>query len=104
MIFIDELDAIGRARGGAVHTRNVPLASDVDLAGVAAATPGMVGADLPRVRARLLGMLTHGADPVRKVSIIPRGRAPGVTFQAPAVDRYGYSVKYPRCRAPSGRG
>ena len=31
----------------------------------------------------LLGMLEPGADPVRKVSIIPRGRALGVTFQAP---------------------
>ena len=31
----------------------------------------------------LLGMLTPGADPVRKVSIIPRGRALGVTFQRP---------------------
>jgi cell division protease FtsH len=46
----------------------------------------------------LLGMLTPGADPVRKVSIIPRGRALGVTFQAPAVDRYGYSATYLRGR------
>ncbi len=46
----------------------------------------------------LLGMLTPGADPVRKVSIIPRGRALGVTFQAPAVDRYGYSEAYLRGR------
>ena len=34
----------------------------------------------------LLGMLQPGADPVRKISIIPRGRALGVTFQSP-VDR-----------------
>jgi cell division protease FtsH len=46
----------------------------------------------------LLGMLTPGADPVRKVSIIPRGRALGVTFQAPAVDRYGFSAAYLRGR------
>jgi cell division protease FtsH len=46
----------------------------------------------------LLGMLTPGADPVRKVSIIPRGRALGVTFQAPAADRYGYSAEYLRGR------
>ena len=46
----------------------------------------------------LLGMLTPGADPVRKVSIIPRGQALGVTFQAPEVDRYGYSAKYLRGR------
>lgn len=42
----------------------------------------------------LLGMLIAGADPVRKVSIIPRGRALGVTFQAPSTDRYGYDADY----------
>jgi cell division protease FtsH len=46
----------------------------------------------------LLGMLTPGADPVRKVSIIPRGRALGVTLQAPAADRYGHSAIYLRGR------
>jgi cell division protease FtsH len=38
----------------------------------------------------LVGMLTPGADPVRKVSIIPRGQALGVTFAAPDVDRANY--------------
>jgi cell division protease FtsH len=42
----------------------------------------------------LLGMLTPGADPVRKISIIPRGHALGVTFQSPEADRYGYSKSY----------
>jgi cell division protease FtsH len=42
----------------------------------------------------LLGMLTPGADPVRKISIIPRGHALGVTFQTPDADRYGYSAGY----------
>jgi cell division protease FtsH len=46
----------------------------------------------------LLGMLTPGADPVRKISIIPRGQALGVTFQSPDTDRYGYSAKYLRGR------
>jgi cell division protease FtsH len=46
----------------------------------------------------LLGMLTPGADPVRKISIIPRGQALGVTFQSPEADRYGYSAKYLRGR------
>jgi cell division protease FtsH len=46
----------------------------------------------------LLGMLTPGADPVRKISIIPRGQALGVTFQSPDIDRYGYSAKYLRGR------
>jgi len=38
----------------------------------------------------LVGMLTPHADPVRKVSIIPRGRALGVTFSAPDADRLNY--------------
>jgi len=38
----------------------------------------------------VVGMLTAGADPVRKVSIIPRGRALGVTFSAPDNDRVSY--------------
>jgi cell division protease FtsH len=38
----------------------------------------------------IVGMLTEGADPVRKVSIIPRGLALGVTFSAPEADRYSY--------------
>ena len=39
----------------------------------------------------VVGMLTPGADPVRKISIIPRGLALGVTFSAPDADRYNYS-------------
>jgi len=39
----------------------------------------------------LVGMLTPGADPVRKISIIPRGQALGVTLSTPETDRYGYS-------------
>ena len=39
----------------------------------------------------LVGMLTPGADPVRKVSIIPRGRALGVTISTPDVDRVSLS-------------
>jgi cell division protease FtsH len=38
----------------------------------------------------IVGMLTPGADPVRKVSIIPRGSALGVTFSAPDSDRFNY--------------
>jgi cell division protease FtsH len=38
----------------------------------------------------IVGMLTPGADPVRKVSIIPRGLALGVTFSAPDSDRFNY--------------
>ena len=39
----------------------------------------------------LVGMLTPGADPVRKVSIIPRGQALGVTLSTPDADRVSYS-------------
>jgi cell division protease FtsH len=38
----------------------------------------------------VVGMLTPGADPVRKVSIIPRGMALGVTFASPDSDRFNY--------------
>jgi cell division protease FtsH len=142
-------DLAGRCKILEVHTRGVPLEPGIDLRALAAATPGMVGADLknlvneaallaarrghdrvrppdftdalekivlgtvrgimltPEEKERtafhesghaLLGMLTPGADPVRKISIIPRGQALGVTFQSPAADRYGYSAKYLRGR------
>jgi cell division protease FtsH len=39
----------------------------------------------------LVGMLTPGADPVRKISIIPRGMALGVTLSTPDADRVSYS-------------
>jgi cell division protease FtsH len=134
-------DRAGREKILEVHTRSVPLGSDVDLARLASTTPGMVGADLANLvneaallaarrnhdavqeadftdalerivlgaerqvmmsdedRRRtayhegghaLFGMLTYGADPVRKISIIPRGLALGVTFSAPDADRFNY--------------
>jgi cell division protease FtsH len=39
----------------------------------------------------LVGMLTPDADPVRKVSIVPRGQALGVTLSTPDADRVSYS-------------
>jgi cell division protease FtsH len=39
----------------------------------------------------LVGMLSPEADPVRKVSIIPRGLALGVTLSTPDADRVSYS-------------
>jgi cell division protease FtsH len=134
-------DRAGRQAILEVHARGVPLGPDVDLARIAATTPGMVGADLANLvneaaltaarrshdvvheadftdalerivlgaerqvmmsdadRRRtayheaghaIVGMLTPGADPVRKVSIIPRGLALGVTFSAPESDRFNY--------------
>jgi cell division protease FtsH len=46
----------------------------------------------------LLGMLEPGADPVRKVSIVPRGDALGITLQSPDADRYGFESRYLRGR------
>ena len=148
-IVVHAPDQQGRVGILRVHTRNVPLADDVDLEQMARATPGMTGADLanlvneaallaarrrqthvtqrdltdalekvqlgtarnvvmpPEERRRtayheaghaLLGMLQPGADPVRKVSIIPRGRALGVTLSTPEADRYGYDANYLRGR------
>ena len=148
-IMVHPPDHKGRADILRVHTRKVPLAADVDLDRLAAATPGMTGADLANLvneaallaarrgeeavtqrdltdslekvqlgtarnlvipaeeRRRtayheaghaLLGMLQPGADPVRKVSIIPRGRALGVTLSTPETDRYGYDADYLRGR------
>jgi cell division protease FtsH len=148
-IMVHPPDYKGRAAILAVHTRQIPLAGDVDLGTVAASTPGMTGADLANLtneaallaarrgkeavsqrdlfdalekvqlgaarnvvipedeRRRtayheaghaLLGMLQPGADPVRKVSIIPRGRALGVTLSTPERDRYGYDANYLRGR------
>jgi cell division protease FtsH len=42
----------------------------------------------------IAGMLIPEADPVRKVSIIPRGLALGVTFSAPTTDRFSYDEGY----------
>jgi cell division protease FtsH len=55
----------------------------------------------------IVGMLTEGADPVRKISIIPRGVSLGVTFSAPDADRYNYDERALRARikvALGGRG
>lgn len=42
----------------------------------------------------LVAHFTEGADPLRKVSIVPRGRALGVTVQTPEEDRHNYSRTY----------
>jgi cell division protease FtsH len=148
-VVVSPPDQRGRLAILGVHTRLVPLDDDADLAAIASATPGMVGADLrnlvneaalmaarrnhEKVRQAdftdamekivlgterqimmtqeekertayhegghaLLGMLLPGADPVRKISIIPRGRALGVTFQSPDSDRYAWDRNYLRGR------
>jgi len=148
-------DRRGRAAILKIHTAKVPLGPDVDLDAIAAATPGLVGADLknlaneaalgaarkgettvssndffeaidrvllgterhlmltPADRARiayhesghaLVGLLVPGADPVRKVTIIPHGGALGVTIQRPVDDRFNYGEDYVRARIVGALG
>jgi cell division protease FtsH len=42
----------------------------------------------------LVAAMTPGADPLRKITIVPRGRALGVTIQSPTEDRVIYSRLY----------
>ncbi|HEY4868745.1 MAG TPA: ATP-dependent zinc metalloprotease FtsH [Candidatus Dormibacteraeota bacterium] len=148
-------DRKGRAAILRIHTKNMPLAKNVDLDLIASLTAGMVGADLrnlaneaalaaarrgasevgtidfssalekielgserkltlsPQDRERiayhesghaLLGLLQPGADPVRRVSIIPRGQALGVTIQTPVDDRFNYGEDYLRGRITGALG
>ncbi|USQ83725.1 ATP-dependent zinc metalloprotease FtsH [Streptomyces phaeoluteigriseus] len=149
IVSVSPPDRGGREAILAIHTREIPLAPDVDLAQVARTTPGMTGAELANLaneaallavkrgqeqvtrsdlsealekvqlgaerslvmpeeeRRRtayhesghaLLGMLQPGADPVRKITIVPRGRALGVTLSTPDADRYAYTEEYLRGR------
>jgi cell division protease FtsH len=135
-------DKAGREAVLNIHSRGLPLASDVDKASLARGTTGFSGADLanlvneaaltaarrnrkeitaadfeealdkillgttrtglmnPKEREvvayheaghALVAHFTPGADPLRKVSIVPRGRALGVTVQMPEEDRHNYS-------------
>jgi cell division protease FtsH len=52
----------------------------------------------------LLGLLVPDADPVRKVTIVPRGRALGVTVQSPVDDRFNYGEDYLRARIVGALG
>src|SRR5487761_1508473 len=52
----------------------------------------------------LLGLLIPGADPVRKVTIIPHGGALGVTVQSPVDDRFNYGEDYVRARIVGALG
>ena len=133
-VMVNLPDKTGREAILKVHTRNVPLAKDANLAEIAAATPGFSGADLrnlvneaallaarreqnevhhkdfldalekivlgperPLLLSRaekeriayhegghaILGLVVPGADPVNRVTIVPRGQALGVTYQRP---------------------
>jgi cell division protease FtsH len=148
-------DKGGREAIFKVHTRKVPLATDVNLAEIAGATTGLSGADIknlvneaalgaarrgqdsvrmkdffdalekiilgptrPLVLSRqdreriayhegghtILGLVTPGADPVKRVTIVPRGQALGVTYQQPISDRYNYPESYLRGRIVGSLG
>ncbi|MCX5237943.1 ATP-dependent zinc metalloprotease FtsH [Streptomyces prunicolor] len=149
VVVVSPPDRGGREAILEIHTREIPLAKDVNLAQVARTTPGMTGAELANLaneaallavkrkqdqvtqsdlsealekvqlgaerplvmpeeeRRRtayhesghaLLGMLQPGADPVRKITIVPRGRALGVTLSTPDADKYAYTEGYLRGR------
>src|SRR5690606_34668668 len=46
----------------------------------------------------ILGLVVPGADPVQRVTIVPRGQALGVTYQRPQTDRYNYPEGYLRAK------
>src|SRR6185369_4554289 len=52
----------------------------------------------------VLGLLVPHADPVNRVTIMPRGQALGVTYQRPADDRHNYSEEYLRARITGAMG
>lgn len=52
----------------------------------------------------LVAHLTPGTDPLRKVSIVPRGRALGVAIQSPEEDRYNVSKSYLLSRIDTALG
>jgi cell division protease FtsH len=52
----------------------------------------------------ILGLLVPGADPVNRVTIMPRGQALGVTYQRPEDDRHNYSEEYLRARITGAMG
>lgn len=155
VVTVSPPDRGGREAILKIHTREIPMASDIDLAQVARTTPGMTGAELANLaneaallavkrkqkevtqsdlsealekvqlgaerplvmpdeeRRRtayhesghaLLGMLQPGADPVRKITIVPRGRALGVTLSTPDSDKYAYTEEYLRGRIVGALG
>jgi cell division protease FtsH len=145
-VVVPRPDIRGREGILQVHTRKVPLSTDVDVSVLARATPGLTGADLENLvneaallAARndkenvnmldlemakdkvmmgaerrsmiisdeekrntayheaghaLVAKLLPGADPLHKVTIIPRGMALGLTQQLPVDEKYTYPREY----------
>ena len=145
-VVVPRPDIRGREGILQVHTRKVPLATDVDVSILARSTPGFTGADLENLvneaallAARndkekvnmldlelakdkvmmgaerrsmiisdeekrntayheaghaLVAKLLPGADPIHKVTIIPRGMALGLTQQLPMDEKHTYPREY----------
>ena len=145
-IVVDRPDVRGREGILKVHTKNIPLAENVDLSILAKGTPGFSGADLANLvnesallAARLgqkvvemrnfedskdkvimgterksllisenekkitayhesghvlVAKYSPESDPVHKVTIIPRGRALGLTTTLPMDEKHNYSKSY----------
>jgi len=145
-IVVDSPDVNGREGILRVHTRDIPLAEDVELSVLAKGTPGLSGADLENIvnEAALLAareekdqvfmedfesakdkvmlgaerrslviseeerrvtafheaghaviaLRVPGLDPLHKVTIVPRGRALGLTSSLPEEDRHNYTREW----------
>ena len=145
-VVVPRPDIRGREGILQVHTRKVPLSTDVNVSVLARSTPGFTGADLENLvneaallAARndkekvdmldlelakdkvmmgaerrsmiisdeekrntayheaghaLVAKLLPGADPIHKVTIIPRGMALGLTQQLPMDEKYTYPREY----------
>jgi cell division protease FtsH len=52
----------------------------------------------------LVGLLQPDGDPVRRVTVVPRGQALGVTLSVPDADRYNLSEAYLRARITNALG
>ncbi|MDU6903862.1 MAG: ATP-dependent zinc metalloprotease FtsH, partial [Veillonella sp.] len=117
-VIVGRPDLRGREAILKVHARNKPLADDVDLKIIAKKTPGFTGADLSnllneaallaaRLNKKVITMaeveeasekVSMGperrphADPVHKVTIIPRGAAGGYTMMLPTEEQ-NYKTK-----------
>jgi cell division protease FtsH len=86
----------GRASRGSVTDADLQEARDKVLMGVERRSIAL--SELDRVNCAyheaghaVVAALLPGADPLHKVTIIPRGRAMGVTMQLPEVDRHTYT-------------
>lgn len=145
-IVVGRPDVRGRIEILKVHTKKIPMSSDVELETIARGTPGFSGAELAnlvneaalyaaRINKKsvdmsdfeaakdkvlmgverkslfisekekkntafheaghtLVAKLLPGTDPIHKVTIIPRGRALGLTQQLPVDEKYTYSKEF----------